>query len=75
MIAEVPLGGVFVPMAALTACAAFVVQVAVSALGRRLGLYRSVWHPALFNFAVFIILWGAVSALSLDLPPAWLTGV
>jgi hypothetical protein len=74
MIAEVPLGGVFVPMAAVTAGAAFVLNIAVSALGRRLGLYRLVWHPALFDLAVFLMLWGAVSALSLDLPPVWLSG-
>jgi protein AaeX len=74
MIAEIPLAGVFVPMAALTAALAFVLQVAVHALARRVGLYRLVWHPGLFDLAVFLILWGAVSALSLDLPAGWLTG-
>lgn len=74
MTAEIPIAGVFVPMAALTAVVAFVLQVVVHALARRVGLYRLVWHPGLFDLAVFLILWGAVSALSLDLPAAWLTG-
>jgi len=74
MIAEVPLGGVFVPMAAVTAGAAFVLHLGVHGLARRLGLYRLVWHPGLFDLAVFLMLWGAVSALSLDLPAGWLRG-
>jgi hypothetical protein len=74
MIAEIPLAGVFVPMAALTAATAFVLHIGVHALARRVGLYRLIWHPGLFDLAVFLILWGAVSALSPDLPAAWLTG-
>ncbi len=74
MIAEIPLAGVFVPMAALTAAIAFVLHIAVHALARRVGLYRLIWHPGLFDLAVFLILWGAVSALSPLYPAAWLTG-
>lgn len=74
MIAEIPIAGVFTPMAAVTAAAAFVLLLIVHAVGRRFGLYRLIWHPGLFDLAVFLILWGAVSALSLDVPAAWLTG-
>jgi hypothetical protein len=75
MIAEIPVGGVYVPMAALTGGVAFVLHIAMHGLARRVGLYRLVWHPGLFDLAVFLILWGAVSALSLDLPAASLTGI
>ena len=26
----------------------------------RLGVYRHVWHPALFETALFVILWAAI---------------
>lgn len=74
MIAEIPIAGVFTPMAAVTAAVAFVLQLVVHAVGRRVGLYRLIWHPGLFDLAVFLILWGAVSALSPDVPATWLTG-
>lgn len=75
MIAEVPLGGVFVPAAVLTAATAFGLHLLVHAVARRIGLYRLVWHPGLFDAAVFVLLWAAVSALSPQLPAAWLSGV
>jgi protein AaeX len=74
MIAELSLGGVLVPIAAATAVAAFALLVALSALGRRAGLYRLIWHPGLFDLALFFILWGALSALAPRLPADWLVG-
>lgn len=75
MIAEIPVGGVFVPAAAVTGVAAFGLSLVAQALARRVGLYRLVWHPSLFDLAVFILLWAAVSALSPLVPAAWLTGI
>jgi hypothetical protein len=75
VIAEIPVGGVFVPVAAVTGAAAFGLHLVAHALARRAGLYRLVWHPGLFDLAVFILLWAAVSALSPLVPAAWLTGI
>lgn len=74
MIAEIPVGGVLAPEALVTGAAAFGLFLVVHALGRRFGLYRLVWHPGLFDLAVFVLLWAAVSALSPLLPAAWLSG-
>ncbi len=75
MIAEVPVGGVLVPAAVLTAAAAFGLQLVVHAIARRIGLYRLVWHPGLFDLAVFVLLWAAVSALTARAAAPWLSGV
>lgn len=75
MIAEIPVGDVLLPMAAVTGVVALCLRLVVSVLGRRIGLYRLVWHPGLFDLAVFILLWAGVSALSSLVPAAWLTGV
>ena len=75
MIAEIPVAGVFLPAAVVTGVAAFGLHFVAHALARRVGLYRLVWHPGLFDLAVFILLWAAVSALSPLVPTAWLTGL
>jgi hypothetical protein len=33
----------------------------------RLGLYRFVWHPALFDFALFVIVLGGLSSFASNL--------
>jgi hypothetical protein len=63
--AEFDLAGIFMSTAVLTALLAFVADSLLRRLLRRIGLYRHVWHPALFDAALFIILWAAISALSL----------
>lgn len=64
MTGEVDIAGVFVPALLVWAVAAL----ALGALARRaltlIGAYRFVWHPALFDLALFVLLWGAVSALA-----------
>jgi hypothetical protein len=75
VIAEISVAGVFLPAAAVTGVAAFGLRLVVSALARRVGFYRLVWHAGLFDLAVFILLWAAVSALSPRVPAAWLTGI
>jgi hypothetical protein len=75
VIAEIPVAGVLLPVAAVTAAVAFGLHVVAHTLAQRVGLYRLVWHPGLFDLAVFILLWAAVSALSPSVPAAWLTGI
>ncbi|MDM0078450.1 DUF1656 domain-containing protein [Variovorax sp. J2P1-59] len=62
MIADVNVFGVFVDMALVTA----VVAAGVLALLRRLliatNAYRWVWHPPLFNLALYALLWLALAS-------------
>ena len=59
---ETNIGGVYVPAALVWAGAAFVLCILSRARFGRAGFYRLVWHRALFDLAVFVILWGAISA-------------
>jgi hypothetical protein len=59
---EVNLGGVFVPALLLWAAAAFFISSSTDRILSRTGFYRFVWHRALFNFAMFVLVWGAISA-------------
>jgi len=54
--AEVDLFGVYVAPISLLMAAAWVVTVGLRRLAVRAGLLRSVWHPALFVLAVYIII-------------------
>ena len=59
---EINIGGVYVPAALVWAGAAFVLCILIERILGRTGFYRLVWHRALFDLAVFVILWGAISA-------------
>lgn len=52
--------GFYLPPLALTALAAIVIFVLLRWLLGRLGFYRFVWHPPLFNVALYVVLLGAV---------------
>jgi hypothetical protein len=75
VIAEIPIAGVLLPAAVVTAAVAFGLFLVAQVLGRRVGLYRLIWHPGLFDLAIFVLLWAAVSALPPHLPAAWLSQV
>jgi hypothetical protein len=64
MTADIDLSGVFLPALLVWA----VVALPLSALARRLlraaGAYRLVWHPALFDFALYILILGGLVALA-----------
>jgi hypothetical protein len=61
MIKEIDLFGVFVPPLFAYAAAAFALWFALRAALRVMGFYRLVWHPALFNTALYgLILAGIV---------------
>jgi protein AaeX len=53
--AEVDLFGVYVAPISLTMGLAWLVTIALRGVANRFGLLRYAWHPALFVFAVYII--------------------
>lgn len=61
---EIDIAGVLVPSLLLWLVIAYALSAVLSALLRRLGFYRLVWHRALFDFAVFVCLLGGVVYLS-----------
>jgi hypothetical protein len=62
--AEVSLGGVFLPAALLWAGIAFVLSSFMDRILSRTRFYGLIWHRALFDFAMFVILWGGLSELA-----------
>lgn len=52
---EIDLFGVYVAPISLLMAAAWLVTVALRRVAGRFGLLRFVWHPALFVFAVYMI--------------------
>jgi hypothetical protein len=59
---EINVGGVYVPAPLVWAGIAFLLASLVERACARAGFYALVWHRALFDLAVFVILWGAISA-------------
>ena len=53
--AEIDLFGVYVAPFSLLLVAAWLVTTALRRIASRLGLLRLVWHPALFGFALYVI--------------------
>jgi hypothetical protein len=52
---EINVFGVYVAPISLLMVAAWLVMIALRRIANRFGLLRHVWHPALFEFAVYII--------------------
>ena len=52
---EIDLFGVYVAPISLVMVAAWLITIALRRVASRFGLLRYVWHPALFVFAVYII--------------------
>ena len=70
MIGEFDIYGVYFPAFAVFAAVAFLLQVLViNRLLRAIGFYRWVWHRALFDLAVYVILLGAVTAAAATFLP------
>ena len=65
MLADINLFGVFVDVRFATAVVALLLGMPVR---RLLGAYRVVWHPALVDLALFVLLWGAVAWVAIALP-------
>ena len=54
-LAEINLFGVYVAPISLFMIAAWLITMALRRVANRSGLLRHVWHPALFVFAMYII--------------------
>ena len=63
MTAELSLYGLYVPTLLLLAILALIFTRVLGKLLMRVGFYRLVWHPALFEFALFFIFLGSFSIL------------
>jgi len=63
MYGEFSLHGVFIPTLMGLMLAAFLVFLGLHQLLLRAGVYRHVWHPPLFNFALYVLVLGALFAL------------
>ena len=57
---EIDLFGVYVAPMSLIMVAAWVVTIGLRRLAARFGLMRYVWHPALFVFAVYMIVLSSI---------------
>ena len=63
MYGEFSLHGVFIPTLMGLMLAAFLVFLGLHQLLLRADVYRRVWHPPLFNFALYVLVLGALFAL------------
>jgi hypothetical protein len=68
MMGESDIGGVFLSSVLITAVIALAISFVIRRLLALTGAYRFVWHPALFDTALFVILWAVVVALPIRLP-------
>jgi hypothetical protein len=63
MYGEFSLYGVFVPTLFGLMLLAYVINGGVNLLLQHTGAYRHIWHPALFNLAVYVVVLGGLFAL------------
>ena len=57
---EIDLLGVYVAPMSLMLVAAWTVTIGLRRIAARFGLLRQVWHPALFLFAVYLIVLSSI---------------
>ena len=57
---EIDLFGVYVAPISLLMAAAWAITIALRRVASRYGLLRNVWHPALFIFAVYVIVLSSI---------------
>ena len=65
MTAEYALGGIYVAAAPVAACIALVIALLLHRGLIALGAYRWVWHPVLFDTALFVVVWALIAHLPL----------
>jgi hypothetical protein len=68
MMGESDIGGVFLSSVLITAVIALAISFVIRRLLALIGAYRFIWHSALFDTALFVILWAVVVALPVRLP-------
>jgi protein AaeX len=69
MIGEFDIYGVYFPAFAIFAAVAFLLQIVIKRLFNAYGFYRWIWHRALFDLAVYVILLGVVTAAGASILP------
>ena len=69
MIGEFDIYGVYVPALAVYAAIALLLQIAIIRLLDARGFYRLVWHRALFDLAIYVIVLGVVTAAGASILP------
>jgi protein AaeX len=69
VIGEFDIYGVYFPAFAIFAAIAFLLQVVVKRLLGAFGFYRLVWHRALFDLAIYVILLGVVTVAGASMLP------
>jgi protein AaeX len=68
MTGESDINGVFISAVLVSALIALGLSFLIRRLLALVGAYRFIWHPALFDTALFVILWAVVVALPVRLP-------
>jgi hypothetical protein len=63
MYGDFSLYGVFIPTLLGLMLAAFVLQNGLRVLLLKAGMYRNIWHPPLFNLALYILVLGGLFTL------------
>jgi hypothetical protein len=66
---EIDLSGVLVPSLLVWLLVAYVLYTILRPVFQRTGLYRLVWHRALFDLAVFVCVLGGIVYLSSEYLP------
>lgn len=61
---DIDIAGVLIPSLLVWLLVAYGLSTLLRPLLRRIGLYRLVWHPALFDLAIYVCLLGGVVYLS-----------
>ena len=69
MTGEFDIYGVYFPAFAVFAAIAFLLQIVINRPLGASGFYRAVWHRALFDLAIYIILLGVVTAVGVSILP------
>ena len=69
MTGEFDIYGVYFPAFAVFAAIALLLQLVIKRLFDATGFYRLVWHRALFDLAIYVILLGVVTAAGASLLP------
>lgn len=71
MIEELHVFGVYMPAALVWAVLAVALTFLLRGLLLRLPLHRILWHPALLEMALFLLIWLALSSLADSFLPRW----
>jgi hypothetical protein len=69
VIGEFDIYGVYVPSFAIYAAIALLLQIAIMRLLDAFGFYRLVWHRALFDLTIYVIVLGVVTAAGASILP------